>query len=180
MRTLDHPNIIKLYETFEDARNVYLVMELCEGGELFDRIIEKQHFSEKEAREIFKQIAQGLAHCHANHICHRDLKPENFLLLNKSDSSPIKIIDFGLSHIFEEQKEGQFNKIQMTTRAGTPYYIAPEVLAGKYDEMSDVWSLGVILFILLSGLPPFYGKNDAEILDMVKQRKYSLDIPEFS
>jgi len=80
MMRLDHPNIIKLYETFEDTRNIYLVMEMCEGGELFDRIINKGHFSEKEARFTFLQIIQALNYCHSNGICHRDLKPENFLL----------------------------------------------------------------------------------------------------
>lgn len=97
---MDHPNVIKLYENFEDSRNVYLVMELCDGGELFDRIIEKGHFSEKEARAIFKDIVSALAHCHSEKICHRDLKPENFLMLNKRENSPVIIIDFGLSHIF--------------------------------------------------------------------------------
>lgn len=167
MRALDHPNVIKLYENFEDSRNVYLVMELCEGGELFDRIIEKGHFSEKQARTVFKNIVSAVAHCHANKICHRDLKPENFLLLNKRDDSPVIVIDFGLSHIFHQAKPEEKKK-SMHTKAGTPYYIAPEVLIGRYDESCDVWSLGVILYILLSGLPPFYGRNDAEILEMVK------------
>ncbi|KAL4486032.1 hypothetical protein ABPG72_003966 [Tetrahymena utriculariae] len=186
MRNLDHPNIIKLYETFEDARNVYLVMELCDGGELFDRIIAKGHYTEQEARVTFTQIVQAVNHCHSNGICHRDLKPENFLLLNKSDDSPIKVIDFGLSYIFQENdlKIGggpiTGEKLSMSTRAGTPYYISPEVLEGKYDEGCDIWSLGVILFILLSGVPPFYGPNDSAILEMVKSRKFSFEIPEFN
>lgn len=97
MRTLDHPNVIKLYEIFDDSQFVYLVMEYCEGGELFDKIIEAGYFNEQKAKQIFREIVSGISHCHSSGICHRDLKPENFLLLNKSENSPIKIIDFGLS-----------------------------------------------------------------------------------
>lgn len=102
-------------------------MEICDGGELFDRIIEKGHFSEREARRVFKDIVSAVSHCHSNKICHRDLKPENFLLLNKRDDSPVITIDFGLSHIFHEVKPNEKKK-HMHTKAGTPYYIAPEVL----------------------------------------------------
>ncbi|EAR82389.1 calmodulin-domain kinase (macronuclear) [Tetrahymena thermophila SB210] len=172
MRTLDHPNIIKLYETFEDERNIYLVMEVCEGGELFDRIIEKGRFTEIEARSIFSQIMQAINYCHNNGIAHRDLKPENFLFLTKHDDSPIKVIDFGLSKNFD-------NKQAMKTKAGTPYYISPEVLEGNYDESCDIWSAGVILYILLSGVPPFFGDDDSEILASVKKGFYTFDIPEF-
>jgi len=181
MRNLDHPNIIKLYETFEDIRNIYLVIEICEGGELFDRIIEKGHFTENEARNIFIQIMHAINYCHTNGICHRDLKPENFLLLTKAEDSPIKVIDFGLSTVFDDNsKKGVINqKVAMTTKAGTPYYISPEVLEGKYDESCDIWSSGVILYILLSGVPPFYGNSDPEILDSVKKGDYTFDIPEF-
>jgi calcium-dependent protein kinase len=178
MRQLDHPNVIKLYETFEDARNLYLVMELCDGGELFDRIIAKGHFNEKEARNIFTQMMLALNYCHANKICHRDLKPENFLLLTKADDSPIKIIDFGLSTYITEKGPGSV-KVAMTTKAGTPYYISPEVLAGDYDEKCDIWSAGVILYILLSGVPPFYGDTDPQILESVKKGVFTFDIAEF-
>ncbi|KAM3130314.1 hypothetical protein pb186bvf_017610 [Paramecium bursaria] len=177
MRNLDHPNIIKLYETFEDSRNVYLVMELCTGGELFDKIIEKGHFSEKEAQQIFLQIIQAINHCHKNDICHRDLKPENFLLLDKSADAPIKVIDFGLSAVFHDDKEGN---IQMTTKAGTPYYISPEILSGQYDELCDIWSSGVILYILLTGIPPFNGRTDAEIMAAVKKGVFDVSIPAFN
>ena len=169
MRTLDHPNVIKLYELFEDARNVYLVMELCTGGELFDKIINKGHFTEKEAAFIFQQIISAIFYCHKNFIVHRDLKPENFLFQNPDFRSTLKIIDFGLSKIWakgEDQKS-------FRTRAGTPYYIAPEVLAGDYDESCDIWSSGCILYILLCGYPPFYGSSDAQILERVKKGAYS-------
>ncbi|CAK68017.1 unnamed protein product (macronuclear) [Paramecium tetraurelia] len=181
MRNLDHPNIIKLFETFEDVRNVYLVMELCEGGELFDRIIDKGHFSENEAKIIFLQIMQAVNYCHQNGICHRDLKPENFLMLTKADDSPLKVIDFGLSVIFHDNHVEKLHqgKVSMTTRAGTPYYISPEILDGKYDESCDIWSAGVILYILISGVPPFYGNTDPEILDAVKKGVFTFNIPEF-
>jgi len=181
MRNLDHPHIIKLFETFEDARNVYLVMEICTGGELFDRIIKKGHFTEAEARKLFSQIVKAIYYCHENKICHRDLKPENFLLLDETDDCPLKVIDFGLSQVFGEvtAKDGQKQQVQMTTRAGTPYYISPEVLTGKYDESCDVWSVGVILYILLCGYPPFYGNNDPQILEAVKKGVYDFNGPEW-
>lgn len=101
MQTLDHPNVIKLYEYFEDDTNVYLVMELCTGGELFDRIIEKEYFSEQYGAIVFKQILEAINYCHAMNVCHRDLKPENFLFETREDGSDIKIIDFGLSKILD-------------------------------------------------------------------------------
>jgi len=103
MRELDHPNIIKLFETFEDSKFVYLVMELCEGGELFDKIIEKGSFTESQARNYFRQMISAVNYIHSKRICHRDLKPENFLLLDKSDNSPLKMIDFGMSVMFTDK-----------------------------------------------------------------------------
>lgn len=176
---LDHPNIIKLYETFEDSRNIYLVTELCKGGELFDRIIQKGHFTETEARTTFVQIIHALNYCHSNGICHRDLKPENFLLLDEKPNSSLKVIDFGLSMVFNDDKHKSKGKVAMTTRAGTPYYISPEVLAGNYDESCDIWSAGVILYILLCGYPPFYGNTDAQILEAVKKGYFDFNSPEW-
>lgn len=164
MKQLDHPNIIKLFETFEDNRNIYLVMELCAGGELFDRIIELGHLSEHQAAILMQQILRAIYYMHQNNVMHRDLKPENFLFLTKEsiEKSPLKIIDFGLSCRFEA---GDL----MSTKAGTPYYVAPQVLAGKYDELCDVWSCGVIMYVLLCGYPPFYGDTDSEVLRKVRE-----------
>lgn len=170
---LDHPNIIKLFETFEDARSIYLVMELCLGGELFDRIADSETgFSEQVAAKLVKQILSAVFYMHKNSIAHRDLKPENFLLLNNSDpgEAPLKVIDFGLSKQF---KEGEI----MTTKACTPYYVAPEVLTGAYTQQCDMWSLGVIIYVLLCGAPPFFGDTDFEVLRKVRKGIYDFDMP---
>ena len=154
----DHPNIIKLYEVFESQRSLYLVMEECKGGEIFDRIIEhiqnKQMYSEKDAAEMFQQVMSSIEYCHNNGICHRDLKPENLLYLNKGPekNNPIKVIDFGLSQVISQDKK-------LTTKVGTAYYVAPEILQGDYTEKCDIWSAGVILYIFLSGDPPFNGPD---------------------
>merc|ERR1719343_1910097 len=170
MKMMDHPNIIKLYETFEDHRSIYLVMELCSGGELFDRIIESGHFTEQQAAILMQQIIRAIYYMHENHTCHRDLKPENFLFMTKEpiDKNLLKIIDFGLSCKFEP---GQI----LTTKAGTPYYVAPQVLAGKYDQLSDLWSCGVIMYVMLCGYPPFFGESDAEVLSKVRLGNFSFN-----
>jgi len=151
---MDHPNIIKLYETFEDSRNVYMITELCTGGELFDKIIQKGFFSEEEARIVFKQMILALNYCHSQQVAHRDLKPENFLLLNDNADWPLKLIDFGLSFMFDQNK---VTAKGMGTLVGTSYYMAPEVMQGKYDQTCDIWSAGVILYILVTSVPPFNG-----------------------
>jgi calcium-dependent protein kinase len=164
MKVMDHPNIIKLFETFEDHHNIYLAMELCSGGELFDRIIDAGQFSEKDAAIVMQQMLRAIFYLHEQHVCHRDLKPENFLFQNKDPiaSNFLKLIDFGLSAKFTDGG-------LMSSRAGTPYYVAPQVLAGKYNHLCDLWSAGVIMFVLLSGFPPFFGQTDQEVLAKVKQ-----------
>jgi len=175
MIQMDHPNIIKLYEVFEDNRYIYLIMEECTGGELFDKIISriqnKNLFSEKEAANLFSQMMSAVCYCHSQGICHRDLKPENLLLLNNKEDSPLKVIDFGLSKIFKEENH------KMTTKVGTAYYVSPEVLQGDYDERCDIWSAGVILYILLCGDPPFNGANDNEIYRKISARKFNFPSP---
>jgi len=163
MKMMDHPNIIKLFESFDDHRNIYLVMELCSGGELFDRIIDAGSFTEVQAAILMQQIVRAIWYMHSMNICHRDLKPENFLFTTKDpiETAVLKIIDFGLSVKYEP---GQV----LTTKAGTPYYVAPQVLQGKYDQSSDVWSCGVIMYVMLCGYPPFYGDTDAEVLAKVR------------
>lgn len=167
MSGLDHPNIIKLFETFEDQKNIYLAMELCTGGELFDRIIDAGKLGEREAAVVVQQILRPILYMHQQHICHRDLKPENFLLMTTDPISKnlLKIIDFGLSCRFTRGTP-------MTTRAGTPFYVAPQVLAGKYDHRCDLWSIGVIMYILLCGYPPFQGRNDQEVLGKIRKGEF--------
>ena len=144
----DHPNIIKLYEIFESKRSVYLIMEECKGGEMFDRIVDhienQKMYSEKDAANIFQQIMSALEYCHNNGICHRDLKPENLLYLNEGseDDNPIKVIDFGLSQVISPNKK-------LKTKVGTAYYISPEILRGSYTEKCDIWSAGVILYFIV-------------------------------
>jgi len=168
MKVMDHPNIIKLYETFEDRRNIYLAMELCKGGELFYRIIDAGSFTEAQAAIVMQQMLRAVFYMHGHGICHRDLKPENFIFLSKDpiEKNVLKLIDFGLSCRF---KEGEW----LRTKAGTPYYVSPQVLHGKYDQSCDLWSAGVIMYILLCGYPPFAGADDKQLLGQVKVGKVS-------
>ncbi|XP_021754279.1 calcium-dependent protein kinase 1-like isoform X2 [Chenopodium quinoa] len=135
-------------------------MELCAGGELFDRIIAKGHYSEREAARLFRQIVKVVYNCHSMGVMHRDLKPENFLFLSSLEDSPLKATDFGLSVFF---KPGNVFK----DLVGSAYYVAPEVLHRSYGAEAAVWSAGVILYILLSGVPPFWGENEQGIFDAI-------------
>ena len=158
---LDHPNILKLYEFFYDNQYLYVITEYCEGGELFDVIKERNgYFSEKDAATILKSVLQAVAYCHSRHLVHRDLKPENILLEGNSLEN-IKLIDFGTGNLIAPNQK-------FKERLGTAYYIAPEVLKKNYDEKCDLWSIGVIMYILLTGEPPFNGSTDSEILQNVK------------
>lgn len=158
---LDHPNILKLYEYYYDKKNLYIITDFCEGGELFDKIKDRNgYFSERDAATIIKAVLQAIAYCHSIGLVHRDLKPEN-ILLEGNDLDHIKIIDFGTSNLINQNQK-------LKERLGTAYYIAPEVLKKNYDEKCDLWSIGVIMFILLTGEPPFNGSNDEEILQNVK------------
>ena len=171
----DHPCIIKLYEIFESNRSLYLIMEECKGGEVFDKIIEhiqaKDMYTEKDAANIFLQMMSAVEYCHNNGICHRDLKPENLLYLNEGseNKNPIRVIDFGLSQVISPNTK-------LKTKVGTAYYVAPEILKGSYTEKCDIWSAGVILYILLSGSPPFNGPNDNAIYKKIATMKF--DYPE--
>ncbi|KAL6763509.1 kinase-like domain-containing protein [Haematococcus lacustris] len=169
MRMLeDHPNTVRLLEVFEDADSYMLVMELCTGGELFDQIIAKGHFSEKDAAEKMHCLLDFIANAHSKNIIHRDLKPENILLSDKSPTAAIKVIDFGTSDFCAP---GQ----RLSQKFGTPYYVAPEVLRKDYNTSADIWSAGVIMYILLCGYPPFGGKTDAKILQRVQAGVFSFE-----
>ncbi|KAL0739466.1 hypothetical protein Bca4012_015676 [Brassica carinata] len=155
-----HGNIVTIKGAYEDSLYVHIVMELCAGGELFDRIIQRGHYSERKAAELTKIIVGVVEACHSLGVMHRDLKPENFLLVNKDDDFSLKAIDFGLSVFF---KPGQI----FTDVVGSPYYVAPEVLLKRYGPEADVWTAGVILYILLSGVPPFWAETQQGIFDAV-------------
>jgi calcium-dependent protein kinase len=171
LKSLDHPNIIKVYEYFNTKKKLYIISELCTGGELFDKIQGDKYFNEKVAAHVMRQLLSCVHFCHLSSIIHRDLKPENILIESeeecKKEFFTIKVIDFGTSEI---KKNSMLNK-----RIGTPFYIAPEVLGNSYNEKCDLWSCGVILYILICGFPPFYGDNEEEIYAMVKKGKYTMD-----
>ena len=165
---LSHPNIMQIYEVFQDKSSFYIVSEYCKGGELFDILSKKGSLSEKDTARIMKQVLSAICYSHQNNIVHRDLKPENILLDDNSKEMYIKIIDWGCAVSFSTGKK-------MNEADGTAYYIAPEVLKESYDEKCDVWSCGVILYIMLCGYPPFNGTTDEEIFDQV--RKGQFDYP---
>ena len=175
---MDHPNIIKLFEVFEDSKYFYLINELCTGGELLDRIVKRKTenpFTEREAAIIFKQLVSAISYCHDIGIVHRDLKPENILFINEEPNSPIKVIDFGFSKEFNN-KNTKTKQKNMSSKVGTVYYISPEILQGNYNELCDIWSCGVILYIILCGYPPFQGNNDKEIYKSIQSGK--VDFPQ--
>ncbi|KAL6530452.1 Calcium-dependent protein kinase 14 [Orobanche minor] len=155
-----HPNIVSLKDTYEDDHAVHLVMELCEGGELFDRIVARGHYTERAAAAVTRTIVEVIENCHKHGVMHRDLKPENFLFANKKETAPLKAIDFGLSVFFKPGE--RFNEI-----VGSPYYMAPEVLRKNYGPEVDVWSAGVILYILLCGVPPFWAETEQGVAQSI-------------
>jgi calcium-dependent protein kinase len=164
---VDHPNILRVYEFYEDTKNYHLVTEILRGGNLFDFIISSNIINEAIAANFMKQILGAVNYCHKLGIVHRDLKPENILLESKNPAASIKVIDFGSSTLVNDSKtiRGCF---------GTCSYIAPEVLTGKYTEKCDIWSCGVIMYILLCGKSPFPGNNDEVILKKIKKGEYKL------
>jgi calcium-dependent protein kinase len=177
LKSLDHPNILKVYEYYNNKRRLYIITELCTGGELFDKISNEKCFNEKIASHVMRQLLSAVQYCHANGIIHRDLKPENILIESVEEYSKefftIKVIDFGTSDKLAKNK-------MMDKQIGTPFYIAPEVLNNSYNEKCDIWSCGVIMYILLCGVPPFFGNTDDEIYRAVKDGKYTMDGPEWA
>lgn len=153
-------SIVSLKEACEDDNAVHLVMELCEGGELFDRIVARGHYTERAAANVTRTIVEVVQLCHKHGVIHRDLKPENFLFANKKENSPLKAIDFGLSIFFKPGE--RFSEI-----VGSPYYMAPEVLKRNYGPEIDIWSAGVILYILLCGVPPFWAESEQGVAQAI-------------
>ena len=172
LKELEHPNIIKIFEYYIDNRYHYIITELLTGGELYEAILKFQKFNEKKAAYIMKQILSALNYLHSKGIVHRDIKPENILVQNENkknknylDENHIKLIDFGASNFFKE------NEI-LTLKVGSPYYIAPEVLNKSYNEKCDIWSAGVVLYVMLTGNFPFVGKTSQKLFESIKTGKY--------
>jgi calcium-dependent protein kinase len=163
MCQLDHPNIVRIEEVYESTNEIYILQELCHGGDLFDRLDEQPdfHYTEAQCARLVKQMVSAVRYLHSKGIIHRDLKLENFLFSNQEPDSELKMIDFGLSKHFEL---GQ----SLHDKVGTPYTVAPEIIQGAYDEKCDVWAVGVITYLLLSGETPF-GGLDGESLLLVKE-----------
>ena len=162
LSSLDHPNITKCYEIFEDTWKYYISMEYCAGGELFEKISSFSKFTESQAAEIIFQVFSALSYCHDKNVIHRDIKPENILLEEKGESFQIKLTDFGSSCFFAKNQE-------LSGCFGTAYYVAPEVLNGNYNEKSDIWAVGIIMYVMLTGKPPYQGTDERVILDQIQQ-----------
>jgi len=165
LMNVDHPNIMKFYEVYQDRKHLHFVNEFCRGGDLFEYILKQGTIDESEVAIITIKLLGAIKHLHDKRICHRDLKPENILF----DSEPksrrkypeIKLTDFGLSKMLEPDQK------YMKTKLGTPYYISPEILKGHYSLKSDLWSIGVIIFVLLSGAPPFNANNEMKLFQKI-------------
>uniref|UniRef100_A0A3P9LCA6 SNF-related serine/threonine-protein kinase n=1 Tax=Oryzias latipes TaxID=8090 RepID=A0A3P9LCA6_ORYLA len=168
MRLVQHPNVVQLHEVIDTPTTLYLVMELAEGGDLYDYILRHDGgVAEGTAKRHFAQIVQAVAYCHRLHVVHRDLKPENVVFFPQQGT--VKLTDFGFSNLF---KPG----IMLATSCGSLAYSAPEILLGEeYDAPAvDIWSLGVILYMLVCGVPPFQETNDSETLVMILDCRYSV------
>ncbi|KAI3432381.1 hypothetical protein D9Q98_003937 [Chlorella vulgaris] len=163
-----HPNVAALLQTAEDERHVHIVIELCQGGELFERIARDSNLTERTAAHFFRMMVEVVRHAHALGICHRDIKPENFLMSDSTDNARVKACDFGLSQFYRPGRN-------FTSLVGSAFYVAPEVLLRNYGPPADVWSLGVCLYTLLSGLLPFHGETEEEVFQMVLHAELDLE-----
>jgi calcium/calmodulin-dependent protein kinase I len=160
VQTLHHPNVVSVHEIYNGKVNCFIIMECCSGGEMYDRIISKEHYSEAEAVHAAVQMLLAINYCHEQGVVHRDLKPENLLYSSPAEDADLKLADFGLARAIKPSE-------LLHNQCGTPGYVAPEVLLSTsdhgYDSECDLWSIGVIIFILLCGYPPFYD-DDNDVL----------------
>jgi len=170
LKTMSHPNIIPLHDVVDTPERLYLIMDLVDGGELFDKIVQKGFYSEADASLVVAKVVSAVKYLHDRNIAHRDLKPEN-LLVKKDDDTEVMLSDFGLSRILGEES-------MASTACGTPYYVAPEVLLAQgYREEVDMWSTGVITYFLLAGFPPFMAESLPEIVELIIKCDYSFPSP---
>lgn len=170
---LEHPNIIKFHETYNDEFYFHVVMDLCKGKDVFDTMIDDGIISESKVNSIVYKLISAVYYCHQMGICHRDIKPENILFEDEKNEGDIKLLDFGLSQKY-------INTEKMRTILGTPYYVAPEVLTGEYDERVDMWSIGAFTYVLLAGEPPFHGKSNSETFKKIVNDQLSFPEDVFS
>jgi calcium/calmodulin-dependent protein kinase I len=166
MSSLSHPHIVPLIDFFEEKDCYFLVMELMSGGDLFDRIGKKKTYSEEDARELSTKMLKAMAYCHAHKIAHCDMKPKNLLLMSEDNDSYIKLADFGFAARCHTHK-------CLTKQCGTPFFVSPEILMRQpYDQQSDMWSVGCIIYLLLSGNLPFMGRSQKELFRKIVSGKY--------
>ncbi|CAH0513625.1 unnamed protein product [Peronospora belbahrii] len=174
LREMQHPHIVKLYDVFQEENYFFLVTEFMAGGELFERIVKKNFYTEREARDLVKVLLETIAFCHDANVVHRDLKPENLLLSSAEDDADIKLADFG----FAKKTAIQTRDAGLSTACGTPGYVAPEILMSEpYGKEVDIWSCGVITYILLCGYPPFHHDNQNVLFRLIKAGRYEFDSP---
>jgi serine/threonine protein kinase len=172
--SVHHPNCVGLYEYFNEKNKLYLVLELVKGGELFDQIVEKGYFTEREAAHTVQQIAMALAYLEERKIVHRDLKPENLIFSKRSPDAVLKLTDFGLAKDISRESSSE----PLNDPCGTPGYVAPEILMSKpYGLKVDTWAVGVILYTLLCGYPPFYSEDQQALFSQIKKAVYVFDSP---
>lgn len=170
---VDHPNIIRAYKFFDEPKQLHVVMELMPGGELFERIVEKDHYSESEAAQSIRPVIDAIKYCHDMGIVHRDLKPENLLYSSDNLDGIVKVADFGLARFYSDDL--------MTTACGTPSYVAPEILIGKgYGIEVDYWSIGVILYTMLCGYQPFNEETNEALFDVIKSGQFNFPDEDWS
>lgn len=171
MNNVNHPNVISLIQCFDCDSKFYMVLELCVGGELFDRIVKKSFYNEHEARNCIRQLFSALEHCHASGIVHRDIKPENLLYAAKEPDETVKLADFGLAALVKPDEALQ-------SACGTPGYVAPELIKRKnYSSPVDMWSAGVVLYILLCGFPPFYDDDRPTLFKLIARGAFEFVQP---
>ena len=167
LKMLDHPNIIKCFEIFEDEDRYYIAAEYCPGGDLFGEILKLQQFTEAQTAKIVFQLLSAISYCHEKLVTHRDLKPENILLTENNGELHVKIADFGSSCVFEQDS-------RLTGCFGSSYYLAPEIFYSSYDQACDLWSVGIIMYILLTGTPPYQGKDSASIISQIQETPFKI------